>query len=121
MSRPTTPSAGATARISDLHGVGYRPPPDTGGGLQFDAGPGEPLPLTDGLRLLVIGVDALPATGDALRRATLEAGYDGLRIEGGAAGDRVVIYRAVEQHGELGPVLVDPSHHFTGPEDLGGG
>lgn len=26
---------------------------------------------------------------------------------------------AVEEHGELGPVLVDPDHHFTGPDEVG--
>ena len=26
----------------------------------------------------------------------------------------------VRQHGELGPMLVDPTHHFTGPDDLAG-
>lgn len=24
----------------------------------------------------------------------------------------------VEEHGELGPVLVDPHHHFAGPDDI---
>lgn len=30
-------------------------------------------------------------------------------------GDDIV---KVEQHGELGPVLVSPAHHFTGPDDI---
>lgn len=105
-------------RATDAELAATRPNPYGVGAYYPAASGGVPLSLTDGLSLLAIDYADLPATGEELRQATLDAGYDGLRVENAPDGDRVVVYRAVVEHGELGPVLVDPSHEFTGPDDV---
>lgn len=78
----------------------------------------ELLPLHARCRCTVAPVIAGQADpGLNLNRSSLDALYEA--AGGTAAGQLVRIRYQVEQHGEIGPWLVNAEHHFRGPAEVG--